>query len=94
MKDIFHFIQKTYNLRNGPELQRRRNRTMYFGTESISLFAPRIRKLISSDFRNVNSPERFNEKIKQSSRQQINVLASFVKRTLALWVSFNSVVKK
>ena len=24
MKDIFHFIQKLYNLRNDPELQRRR----------------------------------------------------------------------
>ena len=30
MKDTFHFIQKPYNLRNDPELQRRRNGTVYF----------------------------------------------------------------
>ena len=36
MKDTFHVIQKPYDLRNDPELQRRRNRTVYFRTESIS----------------------------------------------------------
>ena len=36
MKDIFHSVQKAYNLRNRSTLQRRRNRTVYFGTESIS----------------------------------------------------------
>ena len=55
MKDIFHFIQKPYNLRNDPELQRQRNRTVYFGTESISSFAPRIWELILKDIRNANS---------------------------------------
>ena len=34
MKDTFHFIQKPYNLKNDSKLQRRRNRTVYFGTES------------------------------------------------------------
>ena len=29
MKDIFHFIQKPYNLRNDPELQRRRGCTHF-----------------------------------------------------------------
>ena len=29
LKDTFCFIQKPYNLRNDPELQRRRNRTVY-----------------------------------------------------------------
>ena len=42
MKDIFHFVQKPYNLRNDSTLQRRRNRTVYFGTESISSIAPKI----------------------------------------------------
>ena len=28
MKDTFHVIQKPYDLRNDPELQRRRNRTV------------------------------------------------------------------
>ena len=63
MKDTFHFIQKPYNLRNDPELQRRRNRTVYFGIESISSLTPRIWELIPSDIRSVNSVGIFKEKI-------------------------------
>ena len=54
MKDTFHFIQKPYNLRNDPELQRRRNRTVYFGTESISSLAPKMWELIPSNIRSGN----------------------------------------
>ena len=64
MKDTFHFIQKPYNLRNDPELQRRGNRTVYFGTESISSLAPKIWELIPSDIRSANSLGIFTEKIK------------------------------
>ena len=64
MKDTFHFIQKPYNLRNYPELQRRRNRTVYFETESISSLAPKIWELVPSDIRRANSLEIFREKIK------------------------------
>ena len=32
MKDISPFPQKPYNLRNDPKIQRRRNRSVYFGT--------------------------------------------------------------
>ena len=63
MKDTFHFIQKPYNLRNDPELQRRRNRTLYFGTESISSLAPKIWELIPSDIRSANSLGIFKENI-------------------------------
>ena len=64
MKDTFCFIQKPYNLRNDPELQRRRHRTVYIGTESLSSLAPKIWELFPSDFRNANSLEIFKEKIK------------------------------
>ena len=64
MKDTFHFMQKPYNLRNNPELQRRRNRPVYFGTESISSIAPKIWELIPSHIRSANSLEIFKEKIK------------------------------
>ena len=60
----FHLMQKPYNLRNGPELQRRRNRTVYFGTESISSSAPKIWELIPSNIRNATSLGKFKEKIK------------------------------
>ena len=63
MKDTFH-LQKPYNLRNDPELQRRRNRTVYFGTESMSSLAPKIWELIPSDIRSANSFGIFKEKIK------------------------------
>ena len=42
MKDTFHFIEKPCNLRNDPDLQKQRNRIVYFGTESISSLAPKI----------------------------------------------------
>ena len=64
MKDTFHFIQKSYNLRNDPELQRRRNHTVYFGTESISSLAHKIWELIPSDIGSANSLGIFKEKIK------------------------------
>ena len=54
MKDTCHFIQKPYNLRNNPELQSQRNRTVYFGTESISSLAPKMWELILSDIRSGN----------------------------------------
>ena len=64
MKDTFHFIKKPYNLRYYPELQRRRNGTVYFRTESTSSLAPRIWELIPSDIRSANSVGIFKEKIK------------------------------
>ena len=64
MKDTFHFIQKPYNLRNDPEMQRRKNRTVYFGTENISSLASKIWELIPSDIRSANSLGVFKEKIK------------------------------
>ena len=54
MKDTFHFIQKPYNLRNNPELQRQRNQRVYFGTESISSLALKIWESIPSDIRSAN----------------------------------------
>ena len=64
MKDTFHFTQKPYNFKNDPELQRRRNRTVYFGKESISSLAPKIWELVPSDIRSTNSLKIFKEKIK------------------------------
>ena len=92
MKDTFHFIQKPYNLRNDPELQRRRNRTVYFRTESISSLAPKIWELVPSDIRSANSLEIFKEKIKFWTRDKCP--CRLVKRILAMWVSFKSILKK
>ena len=45
-EDIFHLINKPYDLRNNRILFRKRNRTVFYGTESLSSLTPRIWKLI------------------------------------------------
>ena len=51
MADIFHFVEKPYNLRNNSIIQRQANRTVYFGTESISSLAPKLWELIPSEIK-------------------------------------------
>ena len=46
MKDNFHSVQKTYNLRNDSTLQKLRNLTVYFGTEGICSLAPKIWEIV------------------------------------------------
>ena len=64
MTDIFHFVEKPYNLRNNSIIQRQANRTDYFGTESISSLAPKLRELIPSEIKSATSLNIFKEKIK------------------------------
>ena len=45
-EDIFHFVNKSYDFRNDRILLRKRNRTVFYGTESLSSLAPRILELI------------------------------------------------
>ena len=66
MADIFHFIVKLYNLRNNSIIQRQANRTVYFGTESISSLAPKLWELIPSEIKRTKSLNIFKEKIKSS----------------------------
>ena len=51
MKDIFHFVLKPCNLRYYSTLQRRRNCTVYFGTESISSLAHKIWEIVSCEIK-------------------------------------------
>ena len=53
IKDIFHSVQKPYNLRNDSTLQRRGHHTVYFGTESISSLAPKIWEIVPCEIKNV-----------------------------------------
>ena len=59
MKDIFHSVQKPYNLRNDSTLQSRRNRTLYFGTESISSLAPKMWEILPCEIKNAKSLDIF-----------------------------------
>ena len=64
MVDIFHFVEKPYNLRNNSIIQRQANRTVYFGTGSISSLAPNLWELIPSEIKFPKSLNIFKEKIK------------------------------
>ena len=82
MKDIFHFVQKPYNLRNCSTVQSRRNCTVYFGTESISSCAPKICKIVSCEIKNAKSLDIFKEKIKLWTTHKCS--CRFCKSTLAM----------
>ena len=58
---IFHFVQKPYNLRNDSTLQKQRNCTMYFGTESMSSLVPKIWEIVLSEIKNAKSLDIFKE---------------------------------
>ena len=64
MKEVFQFIEKPYNLRNNSVIQRHINRTVYFGTESITSLAPRIWEILPVEIKNAKSLGIFKEKIK------------------------------
>ena len=64
MADIFHLVEKPYNLRNNSIIQRQANRTVYLGTESISSLARKLWVLIPSEIKSTKSLNIFREKIK------------------------------
>ena len=64
MADISHFVEKSYSLRNNSIIQRQANRTVYFGTESISFLAPKSWELIPSEIKSAKSLNIFKENIK------------------------------
>ena len=64
MADIFHIVEKPYNLRNNSIIQRQANRTVYFGTESISSLAPKLWELVPSEIKSAKLLNIFKEKIK------------------------------
>ena len=39
---IFHFVERLYNLRSDYTLERKRDHTVYHGTESVSSLAPKL----------------------------------------------------
>ena len=63
MADIFHFVEKPYNLRNNSIIQSQANRKFYFGTESLSSLAPKLWELIPSEIKSAKSRNIFKEKI-------------------------------
>ena len=63
-EDVFHFVNKPYDLRNNRILIRKRNRTVFCGTESLSYLAPRIWALISQLLKGETELSQFKTEIK------------------------------
>ena len=82
MKDIFCFVEKTYNLKSNSTLKRSCNDSLYFDTENISSLAPEIWEFVPNEIKHAVSLESSEKKL--IFRPQINVLIGFVKYTNAI----------
>ena len=52
MNDIFHFAERPYNLRSDYTLERKRDHTVYHGSESLSSLAPKLWDLLPNSIKN------------------------------------------
>ena len=48
MNDIFHFVERPYNLKSNYTLERKRNHIVYHGSESLPSLAPKLWDLLSN----------------------------------------------
>ena len=67
---IFHFVNKTYDLLNNRMLVRKRNITIFYGTESLSSLAPRIWELLPKSYRDETEVSQFKTKTKTWTTSQ------------------------
>ena len=63
MNDIFHFVKRPYNLRSDYTLERKRDHTIYHGSESLSSLAPKLWDLLPNSIKNSASLKEFKTKI-------------------------------
>ena len=63
MNDIFHFVERPYNLRSGYTLERKRDHAVYHASESLSSLAPKLCYLLLNSIKNSASLKDFKIKI-------------------------------
>ena len=63
MSDMFHFVERPYNLRSNYTLERKRDHTVYHGSESLSSHAPKLWNLLPSSIKK-SALKEFKIKIK------------------------------
>ena len=63
MNDIFHFVKRPYNLRSVYTLEKKRDHTVYHGSESLSSLAPKLWDLLPNSIKNSASLKEFKTKI-------------------------------
>ena len=70
-EDNLQFVNKPYDLRNNRILLGKRNRTVFYGTESLSFFAPRICELTPQSLKDETELSHFKIKIKTWNYQSM-----------------------
>ena len=63
MNDIFHFVERTYGLRREYTLERKRDHTVYHGSDSLPSLAPKLWDLLPNSIKNSASLKEFKTKI-------------------------------
>ena len=63
MNDIFHFVERPYNLRSDYTLERKRDHTVYHGSDSLSSLAPKLWDLLPNSTKHSASLKELKAKI-------------------------------
>ena len=63
MNDIFHFVERPYNLRSDYTLKRKRDHTVYHGSEILSSLAPKLWDLLPNSIKIFASLQEFKTKV-------------------------------
>ena len=62
INDTLHFVERPYNLRSDYTLERKRDHTVYHGSESLSSLAPKLWDLLPNSVKNSASLKEFKTK--------------------------------
>ena len=65
MGSILKGRNNTYNVRNFQEFETERNRTVYFGLETISYRSPKLWSLLPEHMKQLNSIDHFKRSVRQ-----------------------------
>ena len=63
VNDIFHFVERPYNLRSDYTLKRKRDHTVYHGSEILSSLAPKLWDLLPNSIKIFASLQEFKTKV-------------------------------
>ena len=79
LTEIFPQKESNYSLRNSTALVGRSIKTAMYGSETISSFRPKIRDILSTEFKKIVFPTLFKKKIREWAQRIAYVV--YVKRT-------------
>ena len=90
MNGIFHFLEIPYNLRSNYTLERKRDHTVYHGSESLSFLAPKLQNLLTNSLKNSASFKELKTKINTwaADRFACRICKKYVGRVVLLHFQF------